>query len=144
MQDLTLDKVNSSSKTGNTRTNFPTKHTSEKRKLKHYQGLTPTCILHRDGHSTEDCKTIQKWAKKQKTDYAQKKDYSEGKSNKWTKRSGSDKNFSKNDLNAMVAKAVKASIQEAFAMSTETQNDKTDSSGDNNSTDNDDLDLENI
>ena len=91
MQDLTLDKVNSSSKTGNTRAGFPTKHTSEKRKLKHYQRQHLTYILHKDGHSTEDCKTIQKWAKKQKPDYAQKKDYSEGKLNKWTKRSGSDK-----------------------------------------------------
>ena len=95
MQDSTLDKVNASPKTGNTRASFPTKHTSEKHKLKHYQGLTPTCILHRDGHSTEDCKTIQKWAKKQKTDYAQKKDYSEGKPNKWTKRSSSNKKFSR-------------------------------------------------
>ena len=82
MQDSTLDKVNSSSKTGNTRAGFPTKHTSEKRKLKHYQGQHPTCILHKEDHSTEDCKTIQKWAKKQKTDYAQKKDYTDGKSNK--------------------------------------------------------------
>ena len=144
MQDSTSDKVNSSSKTGNTRAGFPTKHTSEKRKLKHYQGLTPTCILHGDGHSTEDCKTIQKWAKKQKTDYAQKKDYSDDKLNKWTKRSGLDKNFSKNNLNAMVAKAVRASVQEAFSMSTETQNNKTDSSGDNNSINNSNLDLDNI
>ena len=68
IQDLTSGKVNSSSKTGNTRAGFPTKHTSEKRKLKHYQGLTPTCILHGDGQSTEDCKAIQKWAKKQKSD----------------------------------------------------------------------------
>ena len=101
MQDSTSDKVNSSLKTGNTRAGFPTKHTSKKHKLKHYQGLILACILHREGHSTEDCKTIQKWAKKQKTDYAQKKDYSEGKSNKWTKRSSSNKKFSKNNLNAM-------------------------------------------
>ena len=44
----------------------------------------------------------------------------------------------------MVAKSVKLSVQEAFAMSTETQNDKSNSSGNNNFTNNNDLDLENI
>ena len=44
----------------------------------------------------------------------------------------------------MVAKAIKASVQEAFAMSTETQNNKIDSSGDNNSINNNNLDLDNI
>ena len=45
----------------------------------------------------------------------------------------------------MVAKAVKASIQEAFTMSTESQNNKINSSGDgNDSINNDNLDLDNI
>ena len=35
----------------------------KKRKLKNNFGEIPTCILHGEGHSTEECKTIQKWAK---------------------------------------------------------------------------------
>ena len=145
MQDSTPDKGNSVQKSGNNRAGFPPKY-NEKRKLKHYQGRVPTCVLHGEGHSTEECKSIQNWAKKQKTDYAHKKDYkTDGKSNKWTKKSSSDKKFSKNDLNAMVAKAVKASVQEAFAMNTDNQNGKDNGPGDeNDSTENDDLELENI
>ena len=44
----------------------------------------------------------------------------------------------------MVAKAVKASAQEAFTMSTESQNNKISNSGDNDSINNNNLDLDNI
>ena len=90
----------------------------KKRKLKNYIGEIPTCILHGEGHSTEECKTIQKWAKRQKSEYAQKNSKSDGKFSNWKKKD-SNKKFTKNDLNAMVAKAVKHSVQEAFAMHTE-------------------------
>lgn len=91
----------------------------KKRKLKNYMGEIPTCcILHGEGHSTEEGKTIQKWAKQQKLEYAQKSSKSNEKTNKW-KRKDLSKKFTKNDLNAMVAKAVKHLVQEAFAMHTE-------------------------